>query len=139
VTFLRVRQVGREATQDGGRPLDAERMEARVQPQVRGRARAHEQALRGGIGALDPGSADVPQTRNLPNLTGWVGRHVVHALFHEVVDYVEHEQRPSHAQHQIAVARIEAERDEPLLSAPPRDQNRSQLAGPHHDVARLGR
>src|SRR5690606_40653650 len=82
---------------------------------------------------------DARRRRNAEALPGAERREIARVLVHEMVDGAEHEQRPRRAQHEIAVPRIEAERDEALPAAPSRDEDRAELARADDLVARVGR
>ncbi len=75
---------------------------------------------------------------NAPHLTGSKRRHVAGVFFHEGIDRVQYEQGPGDAQHQVAVPRVEAERDERVPRARSGDQNRALIAGTEHAIGRAG-
>src|SRR5262245_22260448 len=63
-----------------------------------------------------------------PHVTRAEARDVLRVLIGKEVDAVEKQKRPRHAKRQIAVARVEAERDELVASALPGDEDGALVA-----------
>src|SRR5690349_23230608 len=139
LALVDVAEVGGEA---GGRVLatvDRELVEASVCAGVGGVALLDGDLVTGAVGLGDPADVAGGRRWHLPDVPGAEGGDVAGILLDEMIDGVQHEQGPGDAQDEVAVAWIEAERDEGLVVAATRDEDRAELARADDLVARLRR